>query len=268
MSDGFDRALEPDPAGRDGDPQAAARHLDADAAGVEAAGAHPGGGHRARRRAGRLGLAGAALVDADLDGVAIEHARDLDVGAIGKARVPFQLGAPAAPGQGVERLVAEDHVGIAHSDGGRGERAVGQIDGRVDEFAGGVGGDVGGVEGRGAHLDADGVDAGLALDAARAGRNRETVGARAAGVAQPAREDAQAVARLLGGRTVGIPDAHAELGAQRRRRRLEDAVGADAAVASAQGDDERRGQRPGTFEDQVVVAKAVGLPEAHGEAEL
>ena len=49
-------------------------------------------------------------------------------------------------------------------------------------------------------------------------------------------EDARAVAALLGFGAVGVVDAHGGVEAGRRRHALEDAVGADAGVAVADGD--------------------------------
>ena len=141
----------------------------------------------------------------------------------------------------------------------------------VDQLAGCEDRYFGGGEGGGTHLDADGVGAGLALDAARTGRDREAIGARASGVAQPAREDAEAVARLLGDRAVGVPDAHAEGGAQRRRRRGSRMPSEPMPrLRSRRGAHDQRGdgERRALFENQVVVAETVRFPEPHGEPEL
>ena len=77
-------------------------------------------------------------------------------------------------------------------------------------------------------------------------------------------EDARAVAALLRLRAVGVVDAHRGVEAGRRRHALEDAVGPDAGVTVADGDDARRRQLDAealAVDDEVVVAEAVPANE-------
>ena len=93
--------------------------------------------------------------------------------------------------------------------------------------------------------------------------DREEVAGTRPLLGEPAGEDAQAVAALLGFAAVGIEDAQAGVGV-RRRHQGEDSVAADAAVAVAErthgtgvsGEGEGRG-----VDDEVVVAEPMALAE-------
>ena len=65
-------------------------------------------------------------------------------------------------------------------------------------------------------------------------------------------------------RAVGVVDAHRGAEAGRRRHALEDAVGADAGVTVAEGDDALRRQLDAealAVDDEIIVAEAVPANE-------
>ena len=122
------------------------------------------------------------------------------------------------------------------------------------------------AEGGRAHVDGDRRDAPplaaqVARDQSARRLHREDVARHATLLGEPAGEDAEAVAALLGFAAVGIEDAEARVGV-RRGDQGEDSVAADAAMAVAEGTDGAggEGEREGRGVDhQVVVAEPVAL---------
>src|SRR5262249_14141425 len=225
----------------------------------DGAGAAPGG----------ESLTGAALPDPDAHPLRSHDARELHVRSPRQEGVVLERGAERVE-SGRRGIVDEAHaVRVADADGGDAKDRARHLDGlRHDLPRGTAAGDVVAAEAGAAHVDRDVDDASiLALDAAvddaARGLDPEAIVGGPAVLAPPAREDAQAVAALLGLAAVGVVDPESGVGV-RGRHECQHAVAADAAMAVAQaahhlrreGEGEARG-----LDDEIIVAERMPLRE-------
>src|SRR5262249_54848596 len=146
-------------------------------------------------------------------------ADELDVGAPREQSVVLERGTQAA--QIHARGIVDEHDAVRVADAHRrdAQRLAVDVDRLADHLARWAGaGDVLAPEARRSHAQGDALDpAGAAAQATghapRRRFDREVVGRRATRLGEPAREDAQPVAALLGLAAVGVEDAEPRVGA-------------------------------------------------------
>src|SRR5512140_2200554 len=255
----------------DADGERPTRHVDRDVAihQPEPAG-HRRGGAAGAARGERV--AGPPLPDLELDVLAVQHLQELHVGAVGEARLVLDERAVLA-GQRLGDLRQGQHaVGVPDAGGREGEGATAHGELLVQDLARPAHHrDAGAVEGHLAHLHVHQLPARVEAraDQAARGLDGEGVGADQLLIEEEAREDAQAVAALLGLAGVRVEDAQPEVRTLSRQRAPQDAVRAHPEVAVADEPDLAKGElaadRAGVHH-QVVVAEAVIPVESHGRA--
>src|SRR5688572_22334560 len=208
----------------DGDRQLSPRHRHHDAA-VDETSPMAGCGDGAARRSGRERVTSAALPDENAYLRSRHDLRELNVGALRKGCVLFDLRSKRVNVYVREIRDDDDAVRISHRDRGHLNAPAIHLD-RVER-----------IEARRAHVHRHLRDAALLVpeDAAHATARRVKTEAVPFGipvVAEELREDARAVAALLGLAAVRVEDADAEIRAARGRHE-EDSVRADATMAVA-----------------------------------